>query len=284
MPIETSHLSLAQSDAVPDWLRPYVPSALNLFFGVVILVIGWGISKWAHKAMLGGLRRAHVEEALARFLASIAQYSVLAATVISALNRVGVQTTSLVALLASAGLAIGLALQGSLSSFASGVMILFFRPFMLGDVVKLSGHDGVVDDIGLFQTKLKAFEGETIILPNSSITGNPIINYSARGVRRATIDVGVAYGSNVEDVLERLKAALERVDTGLEEPAPALMLTGLGASSLDFRVGLWCHSGDYADTMTKLRAAVYNELTSAGINIPYPQLVLHKASDDDLTA
>ena len=280
MPVETSHLSLAQSEAVPSWLRPYVPSALNMVFGVLILIVGWAISKWAHKAVLGGLRRAHVEEALARFLASMAQYSVLAATIISALNRVGVQTTSLVALLASAGLAIGLALQGSLSSFASGVMILFFRPFMLGDVVKLSGHDGTVEDIGLFQTRLKAIEGETIILPNSSITNNPIINYSARGVRRATIDVGVAYGSKVETVLERLRLAVERVESGLQDPAPAFIFSGLGASSLDFRVGLWCNAADYPKTMTALRTAVYNELTNAGIDIPYPQLVLHRAPDD----
>lgn len=280
MPIETSQLSIALSEAVPNWLRPYIPSALNLFFGILILIVGWAISKWAHKAVLGGLRRAHVEEALARFLSSIAQYCVLAATLISALNRVGVQTTSLVALLASAGLAVGLALQGSLSSFASGVMILFFRPFMLGDVVKISGLDGTVEDIGLFQTRLKAIEGETIILPNSAITNNPIINYSARGIRRATIDVGVAYGSEVETVLKRLQAAVDQVENGLSEPPPALIFSGLGPSSLDFRVGLWCRSSNYAKTMTSLRAAVYNELTKAGIDIPFPQLVLHRAPGD----
>jgi small conductance mechanosensitive channel len=278
MPVESPQILLAQSELVPEWMRPYIPSALNLVFGLIILVVGWAISKWASKAILSGLRRAHVEEALARFLSSVAQYCVLAATIISALNRVGVQTTSLVALLASAGLAIGLALQGSLSSFASGVMILFFRPFMLGDVVQLSGHAGTVEDIGLFQTALSAVEGETIILPNSSITSNPIINYTARGIRRATIDVGVAYGSQVEDVMERLRKAMQKVDTGLAEPAPAIMLNALGASSLDFRVGLWCNSQDYPQTMTALRQSVYEELSEAGIEIPYPQMVLHQAA------
>lgn len=280
MPIETSTLSLAQSHAVPDWLRPYIPSMLNLVFGIVILFIGWAISKSVNKALLSGLRKAHVEESLARFLAAMAQYCVLAATIISALNRVGVQTTSLVALLASAGLAIGLALQGSLSSFASGVMILFFRPFMLGDVVKLGNHQGTVEDIGLFQTTLNAIEGEKIILPNSSIMSNAIINFSARGVRRATIDVGVAYGVKVETVMERLKAAVARVETGLEEPAPAFIFNGLGASSLDFKVGLWCNAKDYPKTMNALRKAVYDELNAAGIDIPYPQLVLHHASEE----
>ena len=283
MPLETSHLFLLQSEAVPDWLKPYVPSILNLFFGGLILLIGWAISKWINRMLLGGLRKAHVEEALARFLSSIAQYCVLAATLISALNRVGVQTTSLVALLASAGLAVGLALQGSLSSFASGVMILFFRPFMLGDVVKLSGHQGTVEDIGLFQTTLSAVDGEKIILPNNSVTNNPIINFSARGVRRATIDVGVAYGSKVEFVIERLKTAVAKVETGLHEPKPAYIFSGLGDSSLDFRVGLWCHSKDYAQTLNTLRQAVYNELSEAGIDIPFPQLVLHQAGDSRAT-
>lgn len=279
MPIETSHLALAQSAAIPQWLKPYVPSMLNLFFGLLVLAVGWIISKSVNKALLGGLRRAHVEESLARFLASIAQYCVLATAVISALNRVGVQTTSLVALLASAGLAIGLALQGSLSNFASGVMILFFRPFMLGDNVQLSGLQGTVEDIGLFQTALKAVEGETIILPNSAIMSNPIINYSARGMRRATIDVGVAYGTEVPLVLERLQAAVAQVETALPEPKPSFVLSNLGASSLDFRVGVWCRPKEYLATMSDLRQEIYRELNEAGIDIPFPQLVLHGAGE-----
>jgi small conductance mechanosensitive channel len=280
--LEQSTLNIAQSGTVPQWLQPYLPSILSLVFGVLILIVGWAISKWVHRALLGVLRRAYVEEALARFLGTLAQYGVLAATIISALNRVGVQTASLVALLASAGLAIGLALQGSLSSFASGVMILFFRPFTLGDIVQISGHQGTVDDIGLFQTKLAAFEGETIILPNSSVTGNPIINYSARGVRRATIEVGVAYGSKVETVLARLRSAMERVETGIKEPEPYLSFNALGASSLDFRIGVWCLAPDYVATLTSLRREVYHELEAAGIEIPFPQLVLHHAADEKL--
>jgi small conductance mechanosensitive channel len=278
---ERTKLHIVESGLLPAWVEPYLPSILNLFFGIMIMMVGWGISKWVHRALLGVLRRAHVEEALARFLSTLAQYGVLAATVISALNRVGVQTTSLVALLASAGLAIGLALQGSLSSFASGVMILFFRPFTLGDVVNISGHSGVVDDIGLFQTRLAAFEGETVILPNNSITSNPIVNYSARGVRRATIEVGVAYGSDVEQVLTRLKNAVARVPTGLQEPAPYLSFNALGDSSLDFVVGLWCRASDFSTTQTALRREVYREMQAAGIEIPFPQLVLHRAGEDN---
>lgn len=279
MPFEMTHLYLLESDAVPRWIKPYIPSITNLLFGSLILLVGWAISKWVNRALLGGLRKAHVEEALARFLASIAQYSILAATVISALNRVGVQTTSLVALLASAGLAVGLALQGSLSSFASGVMILFFRPFMLGDVVKIANHEGSVEDIGLFQTTLSSGQGEKIILPNNSVMNNPIINYTARGVRRATIEFGVAYGSQVELVIAKMKKAVGRVKTGLSDPEPAYVLSGLGDASLTFKVGVWCRSKEYGQTLTRLREELYAEFSEAGVDLPFPKLVLHPDAD-----
>ena len=280
MPTDTPVLKLVESEVIPTWIQPYVPFGLNLLYGFIILMVGWALSKWAHRAILTGLRKAKVEEALARFLATVAQYCVLAATLISALNRVGIQTTSLVALLASAGLAIGLALQGSLSSFASGVMILFFRPFMLGDLVSLSGNLGVVDDIGMFQTTLAALEGEKVFLPNSSVMNNAIINYTARGVRRATIEVGVAYGSDVPEVLGILKAAAAKVETGIEEPAPLFAFQNMGASSLDFKVGLWCAAPDFGGTLTDLRRCIYEELNAAGIEIPFPQMVLHKAEPE----
>ncbi len=274
MPQEFSQLYSGQFDTFPAWIRPYVPSLVNMTFGLIILLIGWFISKSVHKAVLSALRRAHVEESIARFLSSIAQYCVLAATVISALNRVGVQTTSLVALLASAGLAIGLALQGSLSSFASGVMILFFRPFMLGDLVQLSGLTGTVEDIGLFQTSLAAADGERIILPNSSITNNPIINFSAKGTRRAFVDISVAHGTPIDKVVSHLLDAAKQVETVLETPPPAVSLNTLTASSLDFKVVAWCNAVDFAATQNNLRQTVTTELAAAGISGPGPSTIL----------
>ena len=278
MPQEFSQFYSGQLDAFPAWIRPYMPSLINMTFGLIILLVGWFISKSAHKAVLSALRRAHVEESLARFLSSIAQYCVLAATVISALNRVGVQTTSLVALLASAGLAIGLALQGSLSSFASGVMILFFRPFMLGDLVQLSGLVGTVEDIGLFQTSLAAADGERIILPNSSITNNPIINFTAKGTRRTSVDISVAPGTPIDKVIDHLLKAAQQVETVIETPAPAVSLNTLNSSSLDFKVAAWCNAADFAVTQNKLRQSVTTELASAGISGPGPStMILQKA-------
>lgn len=276
MPTNFSQLSPGQLDLFPVWLRPYVPSLVNLVFGLLILLVGWFISKSVSKAVLGALRRAHVEEALARFLGSIAQYCVLAAAIISALNRIGVQTTSLVALLASAGLAIGLALQGSLSNFASGVMILFFRPFMLGDQVELSGLSGTVDDIGLFQTSLSAANGERVIIPNSSITSSPIINYSARGSRRASVEVSVSPGTPAEKVIEHLLAAAGKIATVIPEPAPAVTIDLATPTALNMTLVAWSRAADFGATQSELRLAVAKELAEAKIGGPNPPMTLVK--------
>lgn len=269
--------TIANSELIPGWVRPYVPIAVNVLIAIIILIIGWVISKWAHRLALTGLRKARVEEALSRFLASAVQYSVLAATVVSSLNQAGIETTSFVAILASAGLAIGLALQGSLASFASGVMILFFRPFTLGDSIKVSNNEGTVEDIGLFQTKLRAACGETIFLPNSTITSNPIINYSSRGVLQAIVTVGVAYGSDLDKVFDILAKVAAEIETALAKPAPSYLLKSLGDSSVEFQIGVWCKNSDYITTQSALRKGIYTKLSKAGIDIPFPQLVLHKA-------
>lgn len=278
MPIYTPDPEVTQSAFIPNWIKPYIPAALKFAVGIVILALGWMLSKWAHRALLSVLRKARLEEAHARFISSLGQYTVLAAAIVSSLNQVGIQTTSLVALLASAGLAIGLALQGSLSSFASGVMILFLRPFTLGDSIKVLSHSGDVSDIGLFQTKIRGAEGEIITLPNSTITSQPIINYTHRGIRRATAKIRVAYGSSLDVVHEALKRAISAIEQALAEPEPLIYLSKLNESSIDFEVGVWCQAPDHTATLGDLNQSVYIELEKAGISIPYPQLVLHHSS------
>lgn len=275
MPNAQSQLSDDLRD-LPDWIRPYFPMITDLVVALLILVVGWFISKWVHKAALSGFRRAHMDEALARFLSSIGQYCVLAATIISALNRVGIQTTSLVALLASAGLAVGLALQGSLSSFASGVMILVFRPFMLGDQVQLSGLTGTVEDIGLFQTTLAAADGERIILPNSAITSNPILNYSAKGTRRVAVEVSVAPQTPPDEAVSHLLAAASQVSTALATPEPSVGFNALTANSLNLTVWVWTHAPDYGVTQSDLRKAITSQLSSAGVGGPAPGSMILK--------
>ncbi len=261
MPVEITWLALGQS----------------ILMAAVILFIGWMASKWTHLIILSVARGRRLDEALSRFAASIAQYTILAATIITSLGAVGVETTSLVAIFASAGLAVGLALQGSLANFASGVLILFFRPFDLGDLVQAGGHTGEVKDIGLFATTLQNLSNDRIIVPNAAITGGSIINHTVLGTRRGTVSVGVAYGSEVGRVIEVLTAAASKAPLVLDTPAPAVALVGLGASSVDFAVHCWCKSADYNAMMSSARRAVYEGLAEAGIEIPFNQIVVHKA-------
>lgn len=249
----------------------------SLMIAVLTLVVGWVVSKWARKLALSSLDRAKVDIAVARFVSYIVQYTVLAATIIAALGAVGVETTSLVAVLASAGLAVGLALQGSLSSFASGVMILLFRPFELGDVITAGGHTGGVVDIGLFATTLHTPSNEKIILPNSAVTGGSIVNITTLGTRRVSVAVGVAYGASVSEVIGVLERAAKGVPNTLDDPGPGVAFTGLGASSLDFAVMVWGKSEDFLAISHDLRTAIYVELEGAGIDIPYNQIVVHQA-------
>lgn len=262
-----------------DTVKPYMPIVVNFLYATAIFAIGWFASKMVHRLVITALHRTRVEEALARFLASIAQYIVLAATVIASLNRVGVQTTSLVALLASAGLAVGLALQGSLSNFASGVMILGFRPFILGDVVEIGGKSGTVEDIGLFMTRLITANNETVLVPNSSVTGGIIANYTALGVRRVVVEVGVAYGEDVRHVQQVLREVTEGLESCLKDPAPSVVLDNFGPSSLNFHVRAYAKTDTFWSMVGELKMRIYEALNKNEIDIPFDQLVVHQAPD-----
>ena len=267
---------------IPEELSTYLPLAVSLMRSVLIavltLVLGWWASKWANRVVLKTLRGRQVDEALSRFLSSIAQYAVLCATVIAALGAVGVETTSVMALFASAGLAIGLALQGTLSSFASGVMILLFRPFQLGDIVEVDGRTGKVTDIGLFTTVLETPAEQKIIVPNSIITSGTIVNHTGLGRRRGEVDVGVAYGADLKRVVEVLQGAAAATPLAMQDPRPLVIFSELGASSLNFKVMAWCPPDDYRDMLHQLRGNVYDALAAADIEIPFNQIVVHQAA------
>jgi len=265
---------------IPEAVKPYAPLIVNAAYGLVIMMAGWVVSKWTFKLVKGALNRGKVDEALTRFLASIAQYIVLAATLIAALNQVGVQTTSLVAILASAGLAVGLALQGSLSNFASGVLILGFRPFVLGDYVELGGKSGTVEDIGLFMTQLVTPNNEIVIVPNSSVTGNTITNFTAKGVRRCVIDIGVAYGEDLRKVTELLENITKGHESCLEDPAPSTVFDSFGASSLNMKVRAYAKNDDFWGMVNELKIQIYEVLNKEGIEIPFDQIVVHTASEE----
>ena len=268
-------------DLSPEELQGYAEIALpfikSFLLAVFILILGWWGSGWAEK-LVHRASKDKLDPAVTGFLGSIARYAVLAAGVIAALGRVGVETTSLVAIFASAGLAVGLALQGSLSNFAAGVMILIFRPFRLGDVVTAGGHTGGVEDIGLFATTFHTPDNQKIIIPNSAITGGSIVNLTTLGTRRLFVDVGVAYGTDLKQLREvTLKAMASVDDMVLEEPGLDLIFVEMAASSINFKAAYWVKSEHIIPSEPAVRTAIYEALNEAGIEIPYDQVVMHQA-------
>lgn len=266
------------TELFPEALKPYEGLIVGAATALVIFVVGWLVSKWVCALCLRAARKSKMDEALARFLSSMAQYAVLAFAVIAALSKVGVQTTSLVALLGAAGLAVGLALQGNLGNFASGVMLLFFRPFTLEDKVRVAGEDGQVKNIGLFATTMRTPSNEEKIVPNSSITSDVIVNYTCQGTLRGGISVGIAYGSDVNRAMQVMTEACKSVGTVLSDPAPSVNFNGFGASSLDFEVRPWSTSDDYLGMLHDVRIALYEALNAAEIEIPFDQIVVHQAA------
>ncbi|PRP91590.1 mechanosensitive ion channel family protein [Enhygromyxa salina] len=263
---------------VPEFLQPYMPLIVGAVTALVIFIIGIVVAGWVHSLVSRALSKRQVDQSLVGFIASLARWLVLAAAVIAALERVGLQTTSLIALLGSAGIAIGLALQGNLAHFASGVMILLFRPFKVGDYIAAAGEEGNVTNIGLFTTTLLTLDNETVIIPNGAATGGVMTNYTISGSRRAHIAVGVAYGSSVPEVIAVLEKATARCDLAMTTPKPVIAFVGLGASSLDFLVLAHCDPAVYAGMLHQVRTAVYEDLAAAGIEIPFAQIVVHKAA------
>jgi len=253
---------------VPDLVRPYLPLIKGILIAVVILVVGWMAGKWAHRLTRKALGLRQIDQALVRFLAALVMYAVLAATFITALGAVGIQTTSMVAVFASAGLAIGLALQGSLANFASGVMLLLFRPFTLGDRVTAGGQTGVIEEIGLFATTMLSADNETIVVPNTAVTAGTITNYTARGVLRGHVEVTVAFGNDVPAVLTLLTASAGRAALVLREPAPAVAFKSIGPRGLQFDIAAWSTASDFLAMLHNVRLAAHDDLRGAGIEGP----------------
>lgn len=256
----------------------YIPMAIGAFGALVIFVIGWILGGIVQSMVTRAVKARGLDPALGSFLGSLARWVVIGAAVVTALGTLGIETTGLAAALASAGVAIGLALQGSLSNFAAGVMILIFRPFTIGDKIDAGGSNGVVAEIGMFATTLITADNRKVIIANSGVIGGNIINETTLGTRRADVPVGVAYGEDVEKIMGLLKAAAESCPTVLADPGVAVAFTGMGESSIDFAVMPWCESADYLTALHEVRTACYAALNKEGIDIPYPQVVMHNAS------
>jgi small conductance mechanosensitive channel len=249
---------------------------LKVVGAVAVLLVGLMIAGWARRIVTKLLSRSErVDPMLTGFFASLAKYLVLAITVIAVLNQFGVQTASLIAVLGAAGLAIGLALQGTLSNVAAGVMLLFFRPFKIGDYIDASGITGTVKSVGLFVTELATPDNVHIVAPNAQLWGTAIHNYSHNDTRRVDLVVGVAYEDDVEKALEILLdmgKADERVHA---DPEPFAAVAALADSSVNVTLRVWCDADNYWPLKFDLTKAIKASLDREGISIPYPQTQVH---------
>lgn len=255
---------------------PYVTKyGMQVLGAIVILIVGKIASGIAGKMVRKGLTRANADPALIGFLGSLTSIAILAFAVIAALAKFGVQTTSFVAVLGAAGLAIGLALQGSLANFAAGVMILIFRPIRVGDLVETGGFLGKIADIGIFVTTMNTLDNQRIIVPNSVITGGVIVNVNANETRRVDMVAGIGYGddmSKAKGILERILSEHPKV---LAEPSSTVAVKELADSSVNFIVRPWCKPEDYWTVWCDVTQRIKEEFDQQGVSIPFPQRDVH---------
>lgn len=241
----------------------------------IIVLLGYWLAKWISGIVYRALGRGRVEHTLASFLRNVTYAVMMVVVLIAALQKIGVPTTSVLAIVGAAGLAVGLALKDSLSNIASGVMLIVLRPFRDGDTVQAAGLEGTIEEVRIFQTRLRTADNRLIVLPNSMITTSPIINFTAKPQRRIDIAVGVGYGDDLKrarEILLKLAADNPRV---LEQPAPSVQVTQLAESSVNLLLSAWTRTSDYGDVKSELTEAVRNELIGNGLSIPYPQRDLH---------
>ncbi len=256
-------------------VNAYIPSAItwatNILLAIVILLVGlWFAGKVRNLIIKIGARYAHLDDTLFRFFGSFARYIILAFVFIAVLNRFGVQTASIVALLGAAGLAVGLALQGAMSNLAAGVMLLIFRPYKVGDFIDAAGCFGNVLEVDMFTTILQTFDNQQIIIPNSQIWGQKIINHSHFDIRGVDMHFGVAYGENTDKVREVIESVINNHPHILKDPAPFIEVETLNDSSVDFLVRPFCKGEHYFDILYSVPEQIKKALDAANIEIPFP--------------
>lgn len=259
-----------------DYILPW---AINIGLALAIFVVG----RWVVKLLIGLLtrilRKTKMDQMLINFVTSIAHAILLLFVVIAALGELGVDTTSLIALIGAAGLAIGLSLQDSLKNFAAGVMLIVFRPFREGDFVEAGGVSGIVEHITIFNSVMRTGDNREIIIPNGKIYNDSIVNYSARATRRVDMVFGIGYGDDLLKAKQILIEILEQDERVLKDPAPLVNVASLGDSSVNFNVRPWVKSADYWAVLWDTTEKVKLEFDRQGISIPFPQMDVHLHSE-----
>lgn len=266
-------------------LNEYLPKALdwatNILLAIVILLLGlWFAGKV--RGIIVGLchKYTHLDDTLFRFLGSMARYIILAFVFIAVLNRFGVQTASIIALLGAAGLAIGLALQGAMSNLAAGVMLLIFRPYKVHDFIEAAGRFGKVTEVDMFTTILQTFDNQQVIIPNSQIWGAQIINHSHHPIRGVDMHFGVAYDENTDVVRKVIDSVLDAHPHILKDPAPFVEVETLNNSSVDFLVRPFCKGEHYFEILYTVPELIKKALDENNIEIPFPHRKVILVNED----
>lgn len=269
-------VGLQNTDQLMAFLQAQGASfSIKIVTAIAIFVIGRWLVSVVTRVLRNTLARLDMEDTLQRFLCNIANTVLLLVVIIAAIGALGVQTTSLLAVLGAAGLAVGLALQGSLSNFAAGVLIVAFRPYKVGNFIEAGGVSGTVEEVQIFTTVLKSPDNKKIIVPNSQIMNGTIINFSANDERRVDLVVGCSYDDDLDKVHRVLSEIVASDPRVLTEPAPNIAVTNLGDSSIDFVVRPWVNAADYWDVYFDMTEQVKRRFDAEGISIPYPQRDVH---------
>ncbi len=259
------------------------PAVISLGEGllalIVLVVITMFVARWVSRLTKAGLDRLKLESTVVTFISRIVKYAVWILAVPIAFEILGVRTTSLAALIGAAGIAIGLALQGSLSNIAAGVMLLLLRPFKIGDWIELDDEFGEVKDVGIFYTNILTFGGKTVILPNSHVLSNKIENYTDTRHRRVEVPVGVAYRSDLHKTIDVLTDAAKGVKERVRDKDPEIVLVGFGDSSINYEVRVYSENHEFLEVRTATVLAIKDALDEAGIEIPFPQRDLNFRTD-----
>ncbi|GAB6074928.1 mechanosensitive ion channel family protein [Nautilia lithotrophica] len=248
---------------------------IKILGAIAIYIIGKWIAQFLTSLFRKMLERSNTDVTLVKFLGDLVYFGLIVLVIIAALGTLGVNTTSFAAIIGAAGLAVGLALQGNIANFGAGVVLLFLRPFKVGDFVEAGGAVGVVDAIGIFNTTFKTGDNRVIIVPNSNIIGGNITNYSREAIRRIDLVIGVGYEDDLKLVKSTLEEILNNHPKVLKDPAPAVALAELADSSVNFNVRPWVKSEDYWSVRSELLETIKTTFDEKGINIPYPQMDVH---------
>lgn len=258
------------------YLEGMIPSLISFALQVVLAIVIYGISakviKWVIKIVQKGMERNGVDTGVKQFLCSIIKYALYLVLIMTILSLFGVATTSVVAVLGSAGVAIGLALQGSLANFAGGVLILLLKPFKVGDYIIQGGNEGTVYEISIFYTKLKTIDNKVVVIPNGILSNNTLTNVSHMEKRRVDIIVGISYDADIKQAKEILHQIAQKDESRLPEEDAVVFVDNLGASSVDIGVRVWVKSEDYWDTKWRLTENIKYALDENHISIPYQQI------------